>query len=52
MDRSWVIYESPGLKPDWLGGVKMFSVKNLYMLLFTILKEQEANILDGSHGIR
>ena len=37
MDRSWLIHESPGLKPDWLGHIKLFSVKNSYMLLFNIL---------------
>ena len=25
--------ESPGLKLDWLGNIKLFSVKNSYMLL-------------------
>ena len=50
MDRSWLIHESPGLKPDWLGDIKLFSVKNSYMLLYNILsnifQQQEAKILD------
>ena len=37
MDRSWLIHESPGLKSDWLGDLKLFSVKNSYMLLYNIL---------------
>ena len=37
MDRSWLIHESPGLKPGWLGDIKLFSVKNSYMLLYNIL---------------
>ena len=37
MDRSWLIHESPGLKPGWLGKIKLFTVKNLYMLLYNIL---------------
>ena len=37
IDRSWLIHESPGLKPDWLGDTKFFSVKNSYMLLYNIL---------------
>ena len=36
MDRSWIIYESPGLKSVWLGDIKLFSVKNPYMLLHNI----------------
>ena len=36
-DRSWLIHESPGLKSDWLGDIKFFSVKNSYMLLYNIL---------------
>ena len=35
--RSWLIQEQPGLKPDWLGNIKIFSVKNSYMLLYNIL---------------
>ena len=37
MDKSWLIQESPGLKPDWLGDIKLFSVKNSYMLFYNIL---------------
>ena len=33
MDRSWLIHESPALKPDWLGYIKLFSGKRSYMLL-------------------
>ena len=29
--------ESPGLKPDWFGDIKLFLVKNLNMLLFNNL---------------
>ena len=29
--------ESPGLKPDWLGDIKLFSVNNSYMLVCNIL---------------
>ena len=32
MDKSWLIHESPGLKPDWLGEIELFSVKNSYIL--------------------
>ena len=48
-NRSWSIHESPGLKPDWLGDIKLFSVKNLYILLYIIL----SNIFPatGSKGI-
>ena len=37
MDRSWLIHESPGLKSDWLGDIKLFSVRNAYILLYKIL---------------
>ena len=37
MDRIWLIHESRGLKPDSLGDIKLFSVKNSYMLLYNIL---------------
>ena len=37
MDKSLLIHESSGLKPDWLGDIKLFSIKNLYMLLYNIL---------------
>ena len=37
MDKSWLIHESPGLKPDWLGDIKLFSVKNSYISLYNIL---------------
>ena len=37
MARSWVVHESPGLKPDWFGDIKLFSVKNSYVLLYNIL---------------
>ena len=52
LDVSWLVHESPGLKPDWLGDIKLFSVKNSYILLYNILsnifQQQEAKILDGS----
>ena len=52
MDRSWLVHESSDLKPDWLGGITLFSVKNPYMLLYDILQiffqQQEAKILAGS----
>ena len=28
MDRSWLMHESLGLKPDWLGDIKLIPVKN------------------------
>ena len=37
MDRSCLRHESSGLKPDWLGDIKLFSVMNSYMLLYNIL---------------
>ena len=37
MDRSRLIHESPGLKPDWLGDVQLLSVNNSCMLLYNIL---------------
>ena len=37
MDRSWLIHESSGLKPDWLGDIKLYSVKNSYVLLYNIV---------------
>ena len=37
MDRSWLTHESPGLKPDWLEYIKLFSVNNSYMLLCNTL---------------
>ena len=37
MDRSWLIRESAGLNPHWLGYIKIISVKNSYMLLCNIL---------------
>ena len=38
MYRSWLIHESSCLKPHWLGDIKLFSVKNSYMLLWLSLK--------------
>ena len=40
MDRSWLIHESPGLKPDWLGDIKSFSVKNSYTLLSLLVQSK------------
>ena len=37
IERSWLTHESPGLKPDCLGDIKLSSVKNSYMLLYNIL---------------
>ena len=37
MDRSWLIQELLALKPYCLGGTKLFSVKNSYMLLYKFL---------------
>ena len=37
MNRSWLIFVSPGLKPDWLRDIKFVFVKNSYMLLCNIL---------------
>ena len=37
MDRSRLIHESPGLNPDWFGGIKLSSVTNSYILLYNIL---------------
>ena len=37
MDRSWLIHESSGLKPDLLGDIKLYSVKNSYVLLYNIV---------------
>ena len=37
MDKSWLIHISPGLKPDWLGDIKLFSAKNSCVLLYNIL---------------
>ena len=36
MDRNWLIHESPSLKPGWLRDIKLFFVKNSYMLLYNI----------------
>ena len=27
IERTWSIHESPGVKPDWLSEIKLFSVK-------------------------
>ena len=37
MDRSCLRHESPSLKRDWLGDMKLFSVMNSYILLYNIL---------------
>ena len=37
MDRSCLRHESSGLKPDWLGDIKLFSVMNSYILLYNTL---------------
>ena len=29
IDKSWLIQESPGLKPDWFEEMKLFSIRNL-----------------------
>ena len=31
MDRSWLIHESPGLKPDWLGDMAI----EMRLMIFT-----------------
>ena len=36
MDRSWLLHELPGLKSDWVGDIKLFSLKNSLMLLYNI----------------
>ena len=28
IDKSWLIQESPGLKPDWMEEISLFSIKN------------------------
>ena len=33
MDRIWLIHESPGWKPDWLGDIKLFSVKFIHVII-------------------
>ena len=49
MDKSWLLHESCGLKHDWLGDIKFFSVNNSYKLLYNII----SNIFPatGSKGI-
>ena len=37
INRSWLVPESPGLKPDWFCDIQIFSVKNLNMLSYNIL---------------
>ena len=37
IDRSWLVQESPGLKPDWFYGIRLFSVKNLNILSYNNL---------------
>ena len=37
IDRSWLVQEPPGLKPDWFCDIKLFSVKNLNMLSYNNL---------------
>ena len=37
MDRSWLVHESPGLKPDQLRDIKLLSIKNSYLSLYNIL---------------
>ena len=33
MDISWLIHESPGLKPHWLGNINIFFVKNSHLVI-------------------
>ena len=33
MDRCWLIHESRGIKPDWLGDIKLVSVNNSYIFI-------------------
>ena len=33
IDNSWLIQESPGLKPDWQEEISLFSIKNLSISL-------------------
>ena len=43
IDWSWVVQDSPGLEPDWISNIKLFSVKNLNILshnnLWSVLPE-------------
>ena len=40
IDRSWLIHESPGLIPDWLGDIKLFSLNNSYSLLSLLIQSK------------
>ena len=33
MEISWLMHESPALKPDWLAMIKLFWIKNLNIQL-------------------
>ena len=37
IERSWLIQESPGLKPDWFLDIKLFSMKNSSILSYNNL---------------
>ena len=34
IDINWFLHESPGLKPDWFGEIKSFSMKYSNRLLY------------------
>ena len=37
MGRNWLMHESLGLKPDWLGDIKLIPVKNSSILFHNVL---------------
>ena len=39
IERSWLIQESSGLKPDWFLDIKLFSMKNSNILSYNNLSK-------------